>query len=102
MMDPAKFVHDAVHILEVNDAGCCLFHCDRSALIDLDMLQLIASPDFRGLASLRLKLMREMRTLPNIKYKFIRCDGTRFWATVTTTLRADCHFETVLTYECEE
>lgn len=99
MSEIAKFVHDTRHIVDVNQAGCDLFHCDKSALVDLDMISLIVSPDFRGLARLRMKLMREMIAMPGIKYKFQRCDGSHFWGTVSTVPLHDGTFETTVVEE---
>lgn len=97
--ESARFVHDTRRIVSVNCAGCELFRCHESALIDLDMMSLIVSPDFRGLAKLRMQLMREMITMPGIKYKFQRCDGSHFWGTVTTQPLGDGLFETTVTDE---
>lgn len=97
--EPAKFIHDTHRIVDVNCAGCELFHCHRSALIDLDMMDLIVSPDFKGLAKLRLRMMREMIAMPHIKYKFQRCDGSHFWGTVSTVHLSDGLFETTVTDE---
>lgn len=102
MSCPAKFVHDTRHIVDVNPAGCDLFRCNHDALVDLDMMTLIISPDFRGLARLRMQMFREMKMMPAIKYKFIRCDGTRFWATVHSVAHgSDGLFETTVVYEGE-
>lgn len=97
--EPAKFIHDTQRILDVNQAGCDLFHCDRSALVDLDMISLIVHEDFRGLARLRMQLMRQLLKMPNIKYKFLRCDGTHFWGTVSTVHLPDGTFETTVVEE---
>lgn len=97
--EPAKFIHDTHRIVDVNCVGCELFRCHKSALVDLDMLDLIVSPDFKGLAKLRMRLMREMITIPHIKYKFVRCDGSHFWGTVDTTPLGNGLFETTVTDE---
>src|SRR5512136_1427741 len=99
--EPPRFIHDTWSIVEANQAACDLFRCDVEALIDLPMVNLIADPDFQGLARLRLSMIREQRLLPPIKYKYHRCDGSLFWATVTTKILFDGNFETVLTYEGE-
>ena len=100
--DKAIFIHDTWHIIEVNQAACDLFRCDREALIDLDMMELLYSPDFRGLARLRMTMLRENKILPPIKYQFLRYDGSVFWATVLTNILFDGDFETTLNYEYEE
>lgn len=102
MPEPPRFIHDTRRIVYVNAEGCKLFRCDLEALVDLDMMQLIVNPDFRGLARLRMQMMREMRAMPSIKYKFLRCDGTKFWASVDTNPAENGLFETTLTYESEE
>jgi len=100
--DQPAFIHDTWRIVDCNEAACTLFRCDKDALIDRDMMELIVSPDFRGLARLRMLMLRENRLLPPMKYKYLRCDGSKFWATVTTKILFDGNFETTLTYEYEE
>lgn len=100
--NPAIFIHDTRRIISVNDAACKLFRCERIALVDLDMLELIASEDMRWLAKLRMSVMRDRDPpLPNIKYPFRRCDGSIFWASVFTRLLSDSSYETTVVYEYE-
>lgn len=96
------FTHDTYHIIEVNQAACDLFRCDRDALIDLDIMDLLASADFRGLARLRMTVLREHKMLPPIKYQYLRCDGSVFWASVETRFLDDGDFETTLFYQDEQ
>src|SRR5512137_1668310 len=97
-----KFIHDTWRILDCNDAACALFRCEKDALIDLDMMHLVADPDFRGLARLRMVVMRDAKLLPPIKYKFYRFDGTVFWGEIADTkMLFDGNFETTLAYEGE-
>ena len=96
------FIHDTYRIVSVNAAGAALFRCDPRALIDSDMMELIAMDDMRGLARLRMTVMREDGSdLPSIHYPFRRCDGTIFWGRLQTRNLDDGLFETVLTYESE-
>ncbi len=101
MTDPAKFIHDTRTIIEVNPAGCALFRCEALALIDKDMLELIATEDMKGLARLRMSIMRDGDhwPLPAIKYPFLRGDGTIFWASLKTERIGDGKFETIVTPE---
>jgi PAS domain S-box-containing protein len=100
--DEPKFIHDTRRIIAVNAAGCALFRCEECALIDLDMMELIADEDFRGLARLRMALLREHGHAPPIKHPFRRCGGSIFWASVLSRRLADGTFETTVTYEYEE
>lgn len=97
----ARFIHDTHRIIAVDEAGAALFRCDPIALVDRDMLELIANDDMRGLARLRLSVMRERERLPDICYPFMRCDGTVFWAALSTRKTDDGHFETTLVYTDE-
>lgn len=97
-----KFVHDTKRIVSVNAAGCELFRCPESALVDLDMMDLILHEDFKGLAKLRMVMMRTRKRLPPIRYYFLRCDGTAFYGAVTTEHLEDGTFETTVIYEGEK
>lgn len=98
----AIIVHDTKRIISVNAEACALFRCEPLALIDSDMAELIASEDLRSLARLRLRVMRERGVpLPNIKYPFVRCDGSVFWGAVFTRQIPD-GFETTIVYEYEK
>jgi PAS domain S-box-containing protein len=99
MTTSAQIIHDTRRIVSVNAEACELFRCDESALVDLDMFELIAHPDFRGLARLRMKMMRQLVKIRNIKYKFLRCDGATFWGTVTTEGIGNGLFETTIVDE---
>lgn len=100
--EPAVMVHDTQRIIAVNKEACELFRCEPLALIDSDLLDLIASEDMRGLAALRMRVMRERGVpLPNIKYPFFRCDGSIFWGSVFTREIPD-GFETTIIYEFEK
>jgi PAS domain S-box-containing protein len=103
MISLPTFIHDTRRIVEVNEAGAELFRCDPVALVDQDMMDLIASDEMRGLARLRLRVMREQGHAPEIRYPFLRCDGSTFWASLSSRrLDVDGLFETVLIYEGEE
>jgi hypothetical protein len=97
----ARFTHDTRRIIAVDEAGAALFRCEAIALVDRDMLDLIANDDLRGLARLRLSIMREHERLPDICYPFLRFDGLVFWATLSTKKTDDGHFETTLVYTGE-
>ena len=100
--DEPKFIHDTRRIISVNAAGCALFRCEAMALVDLDMMELIADEDLRGLARLRMKMLRERGHVPGFRYPFRRCGGSVFWASVTSRTLGDGTFETLVTYEYEE
>ena len=101
--DLPTFQHDTRRIVEVNDAACKLFRCDRIALVDAAMLDLVHE-DMRPLAALRLKFMRDperdpSKPLPDITYSFVRCDRSVFYATLHT-IRLECGlFETVVIFK---
>lgn len=100
-MPTARFVHDTHVIVEVDADGCGLFRCDAIALIDRDMIDLIATNDFRGLARLRMAVLRKNGNVPDVRYPFRRCDGSVFWAALTTR-KLECDlFETLVHYESE-
>jgi PAS domain S-box-containing protein len=100
---PAIFIHDTRHIISANSAACVLFRCEEVALVDLDMMELIADPDLRGLARLRMRVIREqdINQLRDIKYPFRRCDGTVFIGSVISRLLDDGNVETTVKYEGE-
>jgi len=97
-----KFIHDTHRIVLVNLAGCALFRCEADALVDLDMMELLVDPGFRGLARLRMTLLREHKQAPPIRYQYRRCDGTIFWASVTSRSLGEGLFESTLFYEGEQ
>ncbi len=99
--DQALFVHDTRRIVSVNAAGCELFRCEALALVDLDMMELIADADFRGLARLRMQMLRERGHIRDVALPFRRCDGSVFWANVTSQLLSDGLFETEVDYKFE-
>lgn len=98
----AVFVHDTKRVISVNDAACEMFRCEWLGLVDLDMLDLIAGSDMKYLAKLRLRVMLEKGPpLPNIKYPFLRCDGSIFWGSVYTRRIREGEYETAVIYEYE-
>lgn len=98
ILEPARFIHDTRTIIAINPAVCILFRCEAISLIDRDMMDLIAFEDFRGLARLRMAVLRDQDKwpLPGIKYPFLRGDGTIFWASVETRKIGDGTFETTV------
>ncbi len=101
--DVPKFVHDTRHIISVNAAACQLFRCEELGLVDLDMMQLIDdSNGMRGLARLRMKMLREHGQINSIAYPFMRCDGSVFWGSVTSRILPDGTFETTVQYRHED
>jgi len=101
MSELPSFVHDTRHILFVNAAGCALFRCTPEALVDLDMMELLIDDDFRGLARLRMSQLRDNREVKPMRYRYRRCDGSAFWATVNSGSLLDGTFRTTLIYEGE-
>lgn len=100
--NPAIFIHDAKRVISVNDAACIMFRCEWIGLVDLEMTELIESSDMKALAKLRLRVMLERGPpLPNIRYPFLRCDGTVFWGSVFTRKLRSGEFETSVVYEYE-
>lgn len=99
----AKLIHDTYRVISVNAVACELFRCDERGMVDQSMLDLIASEDMRGLARLRLGIMRDNQRddLPDIKYPFLRCDGSVFWGSITTRKLSQGVFETTVLYEDE-
>ena len=98
MTDRAQFVHDTRRIVAVNVLMCELFRCEPYQLVDLDMMELISNETFRGLARLRMVMLRERGTVPAFTYYFRRCDGTRFAAEVKSERLDDGDFRTTLFY----
>lgn len=100
----AVFIHDTRRVISANNAACMMFRSQRIALVDIDMLELIASEDMRGLAALRMRVLREGHgpPLPNIQYPFLRGDGTVFWGSTKTRMLRDGTYETTVTYEFEK
>lgn len=96
--EQAIITHDTSRITAANQAACALFRCDDDYLIDRRIANGITNDDFKGLAALRLKMMREGGELPPQKLPFMRHDNTKFWAEVKTRPIGDGLFETVLTY----
>lgn len=102
MIEPAVFIHDTKRVISVNNAACEMFRCEWISLVDLDMIELINSADMKSLARLRLRVMLEKGPpLPNIKYPFLRCDGTTFWGSVFTRRLRSGEYETTVMYEYE-
>src|SRR5512136_1880988 len=98
MSNRPKFIHDTRRIVSVNPEGCALFRCDESALVDLDMMELVVHEDFKGLARLRMRVLRERRRIKPYQYLYRRCDGSMFWAAVVTVHLDGDQFETTLIY----
>lgn len=83
--------------MAVNEAACELFGCEPIALVDLDMMELLVRESDKYLAIQRMKQMRVHGEIVPFTYLFRRCDGSRFWATVTSE-RVGEHFETQVIY----
>lgn len=98
----ALIVHDSFTVIDVSDALCRLFRCEREDLLDRSLAGLLASDDFGGLAKLRLRLLRESGSVPPVRYPFRRPDRTCFWALVTTAVRKDGLYNSTVLYEFEE
>jgi PAS domain S-box-containing protein len=98
-----KFIHDTHRIIDVNPAGCVLFRSEAISLVDSDMMDLIASDDFRGLARLRMSMLRDQGRwpLPDIKLPFRRSNGSVFWASIKTDNLNDGRYETTVFFESE-
>ena len=98
-----KFIHDTRRILSVNDAGAALFRCEAVDLIDRDMMELLSDVNYRGLARLRMVMLREQWAAPpaRFSYEYLRHDGSTFWARVESEPLGEGLFETVLIYERE-
>lgn len=82
----------------MNQAACALFRCEESALVDLDMMELVVHEDFKGLARLRMRVLRDRKKIKPFKYQYKRCDGSHFWASVVTVHLDGDLFETTLIY----
>lgn len=94
----AHFRHNTHTIIEADDNACIMLRCDRLALHDRSMLDLIYSDEFKGLAKWRLRHIRERGELKSQRLPLLRFDGSVFWAEVQTR-RIDAHtFESTVTY----
>lgn len=100
-LEPPTFLHDTKNIIWANAAACALFRCDLEALVDLDMMELLVDEDFRGLARLRMSMLRDNKKVRPMSYMYRRCDGTAFRASVDSRNLGGGEYETVLTYEGE-
>lgn len=101
--DAAIVVHDTYIIIDVTPKFCALFRCKREDLIDRQILELLASEEFRWLSGLRMLTLRNKGRLPPARLPFRRFDNTCFWAQVTLTgTRADGTHEITFQYEFEE
>lgn len=80
----ARITHDTYRLAEANTATCILFRCEQDDLRDMDIVQLVADPDFQGLARGRLSVIRDKGWMPRQKLPLLRFDGTVFWAWVYT------------------
>lgn len=85
-MEPKPFLaHDTIRVLYANDAACALFHCEALSLASRSVPDLIVGTDFRKLADIHMRILREQDGAPEIEYPFLRCDDTVFWAVVTSS-----------------
>ncbi len=99
----ARLVHDTRYIISVDAAACEMFRCEEIALCDLSLLELIDDRGgMRGLAKLRLRVLREKGSIPIYSYPFRRCDGSIFWASVTSKMLEDGTAETIIKYKYED
>jgi PAS domain-containing protein len=80
----AIIIHDTHRIIGVSEGMCELFRCDAHTLIDLPLIDLLADPDWRGLARLRMQTMRTIGKLKPLEYTCLRFDGTEFVARIDT------------------
>lgn len=82
-------VHDTRTVIECSEPVLILFRCSRAWLIGRDMLDLIAIPEMRELAKLRLAHIREVGDLHAQDLPLRRPDGVMFWVLVETKRMAD-------------
>ena len=85
----AIMIHDTYVIVDVSEKILLLFRCEREALIDRSVLEIVATDDFRGLVKLRMRMLREIGEVPPVRLPFLRCDGTCFWAMVSMVAAHD-------------
>jgi PAS domain S-box-containing protein len=93
---PALVWHDTLVIIDANPQALDLFRCEHEWLIDRTLIDLVALPDFKGLAAVRLLSIRDGKQLHTQKLPFRRADGSVFWGDVLTTPYED-HFDRILT-----
>lgn len=86
MIDTTRplLVHDTVRVLYANAPACALFGCEALTLTSRNVLDLVISEDFRTLAQVHMRILREHGGAPEIEYPFIRCDLTVFYAKVAS------------------
>jgi hypothetical protein len=95
-------LHDTQIILDVNTALMKLFRCERDLFIDRILVEILATEEFKSLGRLRMQLLREFGSLPNVIYPFLRCDGSIFYAeTETRTYSSDGVYLVVFYYQTE-
>lgn len=95
----AEIMHDTRVILDVNDAACVLFACEREALFGFDIFDLVWSADFQGLGHLRMRVLREAGKVPPVEYLFHRFDGSRFYGRVQTERIEDGRYRSVIEWQ---
>jgi PAS domain S-box-containing protein len=98
----AALLHDSLIILDVTDAFCQLFRCDRDTAIGLSIFDLLIQQDFQGLGRLRMRLLRDMGRIPPVTYLFNRFDGSLFYGDATTEKIEDGKYKSIIIYKYDE
>lgn len=93
--------HNTYTIKWIDAKACVLFRCDHDWLIGRNLLDLIADPDLRRLAKVRLEHIRTKGELKTQPLPLMRPDGSVFWARIQTHKIGEGMFESSVVYDGE-
>ncbi len=93
-------IHDTRVILDADFAAQELFRADPGQLLGYSLVALVDDADLRGLARLRLRLLRETpdRVPQEVDYRLRRFDDSAFFGRVTTTRLPDGRWQSIIEY----
>ncbi len=94
-------VHDTRQVLYSNEPACRMFRCECLRIAGRNIVDLVATDEFRHLARIHMQILRERGEAPDIEYPFMRCDDSIFWAKAGTKNLDDGTFIMVLTFTFE-
>lgn len=95
-------VHNTHQVLYGNEAACQMFRCERLRFLRKNLIELIATEEFRNLARVHMQVLRDRGHAPEIEYPFLRCDHSVFWAMAASEGLEDGRFILTLDFTFEE
>ena len=93
----SSVLHDTYIVAAATDEACALFRCDQEWIRDRLLTDLVIA-DLEGLVKFRLGALREFGYLHSQPLVFLRIDGSRFWANVTSLEIRDGYYISFLDY----